>query len=43
VVASGGIWRVREGELVAHDVLASARAATAQQASHAALAAFDHS
>jgi aminodeoxyfutalosine deaminase len=32
-VASGGIWRVLEGELVAHDPVAASRAARAGQAS----------
>ena len=32
-VASGGIWRVLEGELVAHDASAASRATRARQAS----------
>jgi cytosine/adenosine deaminase-related metal-dependent hydrolase len=42
-VASGGAWRVREGELVAHDARAAERAGDAERASRDALAGFPRS
>ena len=40
-VASGGMWRVRDGALVAHDELAATRAAAAERSSRQALAELD--